>query len=115
MKIVIDIPETTYDAICTITTLAELGSVSNDTIKTMYQGIQKGVQLPEGKIADTIYEELSYMYCDNCRYIDDSIDEYDVDHCENCHRKYNGWAVSKEVAEQIERECLKEKKGNGRA
>lgn len=53
-------------------------------------------------------DELFYMYCDNCRYRNDSIDEYETDHCENCHRKYNGWGISKEVAEAIEERCLKE-------
>ena len=61
-----------------------------------------------GKIADIIYEELDYMYCDNCRYRIDSIDEYGFDHCDDCHRKYNGWGVSKETAERIEKQCLKE-------
>lgn len=61
-----------------------------------------------GKIADIIYDELFYMYCDNCRYQNDSIDEYEIDHCENCHRKYNGWGVSKETTEAIEKRCLKE-------
>ena len=61
-----------------------------------------------GKIAEIIYEELDYMYCDNCRYQIDSIDEYGDDRCEYCHRKNNGWAVSKETAEAIEKRCLKE-------
>ena len=61
-----------------------------------------------GKIADIIYDELFYMYCDNCRYQIDSNDEDGTDHCENCHRKYNGWGVSKETAEAIEKRCLKE-------
>ena len=59
-----------------------------------------------GKIAEIIYEELDYMYCDNCRYQIDSVDEYGTDHCEDCHRKYNGWAISKETAEAIERKYL---------
>jgi len=61
-----------------------------------------------GKIADIIYEELGYMYCDNCRYQENSEDEYGIDHCEYCHRKYNGWAVSKETAEAIEKRFFKE-------
>ena len=61
-----------------------------------------------GKIADIIYTELSYVYCDNCRYNDNPVDRYDIDHCENCHRKYNGWAVSRETAEFIEKQCENE-------
>ena len=60
-----------------------------------------------GIIADTIYEKLSYMYCDNCRYNMNPIDEYGTDHCEDCHRKYNGWGVSKDTAEMIEGICQK--------
>lgn len=61
-----------------------------------------------GKIADAIYDDLSYMYCDNCRYNSNSVDEYGNDHCEYCHRKYNGWAISRQTAESIERKCLKD-------
>jgi len=57
-----------------------------------------------GKIADTIYEELSYMYCDNCRHSSEDTDE-DYSHCDECYRKYNNWAVSKETAECIEKLC----------
>lgn len=61
-----------------------------------------------GKIADTIYKELNYMYCDNCRYNSEITDkdEYGGNpHCEDCHRKYNGWAVAKHTAEYIEELC----------
>lgn len=57
------------------------------------------------RIAKIIYENLPYMYCDNCRY-NSEIDESDINYgCEDCHRKYNGWAISmataKEIAERI--------------
>ena len=59
-----------------------------------------------GKIADIIYENLYYMYCDNCRYNDEILeDENSYDPCEDCHRKYNGWGISREEAERIERLC----------
>ncbi len=61
-----------------------------------------------GKIADIIYRELSYMYCDNCRHSKNPIDEYGVDHCEDCHRKHNGWGVSKAEADRIEKLCEEE-------
>ena len=57
-----------------------------------------------GKIADTIYKELSYMYCDNCRHSSEDTDE-DYSHCDGCYRKYSNWAVSKETAEYIEKLC----------
>ena len=66
-----------------------------------------------GKIADIIYRELNYMYCDNCRYNSEvvDLDEYGVNpNCEVCHRKYNGWGISKAEAERIERLC-KESEG----
>lgn len=56
-----------------------------------------------GKIADIIYKELNYMYCDNCRYNSElKTDEYGNSGCEDCHRKYNGWGISKAEAERIE-------------
>lgn len=60
-----------------------------------------------GKIADIIYRELNYMYCDNCRYNNHTPleDENGDNPCEDCHRKYNGWGISREEAERIERLC----------
>lgn len=48
MQLVIDISETAYNALCTITTAAELGSVSENTIMCAVTGIQSGIELPEG-------------------------------------------------------------------
>jgi len=57
------------------------------------------------KIAQIIYDNLSYMYCDNCRYNSEIEEEYG---CEDCHRKYNGWGISmataKGIAEEIKNE-----------
>lgn len=61
-----------------------------------------------GKIADIIYKELNYMYCDNCRYNSEIVDkdEYGCNpNCEDCHRKYNGWGISRKEAERIEQLC----------
>ena len=56
---------------------------------------------PKEKIAKIIYEELCYMYCDNCRY-DSEIGEGDLNFgCYDCHRKYNGWGISMAKAERI--------------
>ena len=59
-----------------------------------------------GKIADTVYKELNYMYCDNCRY---NSEIKNTANCDDCHRKYNGWAVSRQIAERIEKLCQEEK------
>lgn len=32
-------------------------------------------------------------------------DETGYNPCEDCHRKYNGWGISREEAERIERLC----------
>lgn len=55
------------------------------------------------KIVNIIYNELSYMYCDNCRYATELTDDPDTDSspCEDCHRKYNGWGISMGEAERI--------------
>lgn len=53
------------------------------------------------KIAQIIYDNLSYMYCDNCRYNSEIEDEYG---CEDCHRKYNGWGISMAIAKGIAKE-----------
>ena len=51
----------------------------------------------ESRISDLIYDRLSYMYCDNCRY--DS--EIPGGGCEDCHRKSNGWGISRAMADNI--------------
>ena len=40
---------------------------------------------------DTMYDTFSYAYCDNCRNYGDE------DACEECHRKYQNWAISKDT------------------
>lgn len=53
------------------------------------------------EIAKLIYEELCYMYCNNCRY-NSEIGEDDPNFgCDDCHRKYNGWGISMAEAERI--------------
>ena len=55
------------------------------------------------KIANIIYNELSYMYCDNCRYATELSNDPDTDFspCDDCHRKYNSWGISMTEAERI--------------
>lgn len=61
------------------------------------------------RISDLIYNNLDYMYCDNCRY---STEMDDDSPCENCHRKYNGWAVSRAEADRISELILKKEETN---
>lgn len=59
------------------------------------------------RISDLIYENLDYMYCDNCRYFIEMDDDLP---CEDCHRKYNGWAVSRAEADRISELILKKRR-----
>jgi hypothetical protein len=49
------------------------------------------------EVSDVIYNELCYMYCDNCRH------NYEIedDACDDCYRKYNGWGISRAKADYI--------------
>lgn len=60
-------------------------------------------------IADLLYEEIGYMYCDNCRF-NSEIKEEDTDEwgCDECHRKYNGWGISRAESERIAKKIVKE-------
>ena len=55
------------------------------------------------KIAEIIYEELPYMYCDNCRYATEIAADPDriFSPCDDCHRKYNSWGISMSEAKRI--------------
>ena len=52
--------------------------------------------LEKNKIVDLLCEELSYAYCNNCRYV---MGEDDA--CGNCHRKYSGWSLSEDTANYL--------------
>ena len=56
-----------------------------------------------------IYESLNYMYCDNCRF-NSEIKEVDCEEgmygCEDCHRKYNGWGISKKEANRLAKQIM---------
>lgn len=52
------------------------------------------------------------MYCDNCRFNseiseDESNEKFGYWGCEDCHRKYNGWGISKSVASNLAKEIMK--------
>ena len=53
------------------------------------------------KIAKIIYDELCYMYCDNCRYCLEIGEDELSSGCDDCHRKYNGWGISMAKANKL--------------
>ena len=60
------------------------------------------------QISDLLYKEIGYMYCDNCRFNseiseEESNEEYGYWGCEDCHRKYNGWGISKAKCDSLAR------------
>ena len=63
-------------------------------------------------ITTMIYESLDYMYCDNCRFNSeinesDCTDESGISYrCEDCHRKYNGWGISKREAIRLAKQII---------
>jgi hypothetical protein len=52
------------------------------------------------QISKIIYEELSYIYCDNCRHVYAYKNE-EIDPCEECHRKYMQWEISESFCNAI--------------
>ena len=60
----------------------------------------------EDDVAKIIYDNLNYMYCDNCRFnieIEEDSNEWS---CDNCHRKYNSWGISMQESKRIAKEIL---------
>ena len=60
-------------------------------------------------IAAMIYDSLDHMYCDNCRFgseIKESDCEEGMYGCEDCHRKYNGWGISKKEANRLAKQIM---------
>lgn len=59
-------------------------------------------------VSNIIYSNLGYMYCDNCRF-NSEISEKESDEkfgywiCEDCHRKYNGWGISRVECDKLAR------------
>ena len=48
------------------------------------------------------------MYCDTCRFNyevseEEAIEIYGVWGCEDCHRKYNGWGISRAECDSLAR------------
>jgi len=57
------------------------------------------------KISNILFEELDYIYCNNCRFSDDNYDytqeEFNSSPCEDCCRKQMKWEISKEFSEKL--------------
>lgn len=62
------------------------------------------MQFDEEKAVKILTDELCYAYCDNCR------NAMDIENCDDCHRKYQNWALSKDTAayivDRIKRETM---------
>lgn len=58
-----------------------------------------------GVIAELLYDELCYAYCDNCRNAENE------ENCDFCYRKYQNWGISRETAQELEKR-IKEKINN---
>lgn len=63
------------------------------------------------KIINILINELCYCYCDNCEY--GNWDKYKDNECDDCHRKYQNWKLSKNTATQIAEQIIKEVNING--
>ena len=57
-------------------------------------------------IAKIIYDNLGYMYCDNCRCNSEIKKDSWEYGCDDCHRKSNGWGISMQTSKCIAKEIL---------
>lgn len=60
------------------------------------------------QISNLLYKEIGYAYCDNCRFnIELDEDEFEKENgywgCDDCHRKYNGWGISRAECDNLAR------------
>lgn len=81
-----------------------------DSVNKYIESISKatGVKFydKEDDIAKIIYDNLNYMYCDNCR-CNSEIEKDSCEYgCDDCHRKYNGWGISMQTSKRIAKEIL---------
>jgi hypothetical protein len=57
--------------------------------------------MTEKEIANLLYDELSYVYCDNCRGSDlENVDDIE-EQCEYCHRKSQNWGIRRSTADRL--------------
>lgn len=55
----------------------------------------------QGAIADVLYEELQWVYCDSCRWCNE-----DGNKCEECHRKSMKWSMSNETSQYLAKRVI---------
>ena len=65
----------------------------------------KELEKTKEEISNLIYEYIDYMYCDNCRY---NFEIPDTCNCDDCHRKYVKWAVSRYDCDLLAERILSE-------
>lgn len=53
----------------------------------------------KNKIVDLLLDELSYIYCDNCKFND--VKGTEEAPCDECHRKNMHWEASDKFCQQI--------------
>ena len=56
------------------------------------------------KATKILTDELNYAYCDNCWFAEDGT----FKGCDDCHRKYQNWALDKDTAAYIIDRIIKE-------
>lgn len=60
------------------------------------------MQFDKEKAIEILTDELSYAYCDNCA------NGISFENCDDCHRKYQNWALDKDTAAYIIDRIVKE-------
>ena len=59
------------------------------------------------KITKILTDELCYCYCDNCEF--GNWDKYQNEECcDDCHRKYQNWRLSKDTAKELAKRIIEE-------
>lgn len=71
----------------------------SEKVEALQTEVYKGYKVRE-KISKLLQEQFSSVYCDTCAYITSK------EHCDDCHRKAMGWALSKFEADDIVDEIL---------
>ena len=70
----------------------------------------------KSKISKILFEELDYIYCDNCRFANEEYDYtqegYTSSPCEDCYRKMMKWEISEQFAFKITNKILNAIKEN---
>lgn len=90
--------------------MREATKEEKDSVNRYVESISKstGVNFydKEDDVAKIIYDNMNYMYCDNCR-CNSEIEKDSCEYgCDDCHRKYNGWGISMQTSRRIAKEIL---------